>query len=294
VTGRDALGAAFGGRKREERRGASETWRHGAAPAVMALGGAPRLRSSHPMIEIRPDAQSSYPDVYTADAIAALRVLAPFDEDRKALMGARLARRALRTKNEQRLAFLDPVTLIARTSLSVQQARDGAFVGSEIPKDLQRQWIQGTGPGARPGVPIEKSIRNVAYALLSGADGWMFDGEDALGQLSTMSLDNQRNLKLAIHRDTVFLKTAEQVAGEMNRWAQGFFGRPIVGRGIEIPAVLPEEDIRGKDTDGDDTFGKVLELVRQHPQPSKGHTSHTYEREGGNYSANPSFIETDD
>ena len=37
--------------------------------------------------------------------------------------------------------------------------------------------------------------------LLSGADGWMFDGEDALGQVSTMSLDNQRNLKLAIHRD---------------------------------------------------------------------------------------------
>ena len=45
---------------------------------------------------------------------------------------------------------------------------------------------------------MDKSIRNVAYALLSGADGWMFDGEDALGQISTMSLDNQRNLKLAI------------------------------------------------------------------------------------------------
>jgi malate synthase len=43
-----------------------------------------------------------------------------------------------------------------------------------------------------------------------------------------MSLDNQRNLKLAIHRDPVFTKVAEQVAGEMNRWAQGFFGRPII------------------------------------------------------------------
>jgi malate synthase len=77
-------------------------------------------------------------------------------------------------------------------------------------------------------VSIGKSIRNVAYALLSGADGWMFDGEDALGQLSTMSLDNQRNLKLAIHRDPVFLEAAEAVAGEMNAWSQGFFGRPIV------------------------------------------------------------------
>jgi malate synthase len=68
----------------------------------------------------------------------------------------------------------------------------------------------------------------VAYALLSGADGWMFDGEDALGQVSTMSLDNQRNLRLAITRDPVFLKVAEEVAGEMNAWAKGFFKRPII------------------------------------------------------------------
>ena len=43
-----------------------------------------------------------------------------------------------------------------------------------------------------------------------------------------MSLDNQRNLKLAIHRDPLFLTVAEQVAAEMNQWATGFFGRPIV------------------------------------------------------------------
>src|SRR5690606_1526934 len=71
-------------------------------------------------------------------------------------------------------------------------------------------------------------IRNVAYALLSGADGWMFDGEDALGQISTMSLDNQRNLKLAISKDPVFMEAAEKVATEMNRWAQGFFSRDII------------------------------------------------------------------
>ena len=111
----------------------------------------------------------------------------------------------------------------------MQDARDGAFAGSDIPHDLQRQWIQGTGPGAKPDVPIEKSIRNVAYALLSGADGWMFDGEDALGQLSTMALDNQRNLKLAIHRDPrVHDRGRSRWPREMNAWAQGFFGRPIV------------------------------------------------------------------
>src|SRR5436309_4121479 len=93
---------------------------------------------------------------------------------------------------------------------------------------MRRERIQGTGQAAKPNAPVEKSIRNVAYALLSGADGWMFDGEDALGQISSMSLDNQRNLKLAVHRDPVFTKVAEQVAGEMNRWAGGFFGRPII------------------------------------------------------------------
>ena len=97
-----------------------------------------------------------------------------------------------------------------------------------IPDCLRRQWIQGTGPAARPHAPLKKSIRNIAYALLSGADGWMFDGEDALGQIATMSLDNQRNLKLALARDAVFLRTAEEVAGEMNRWGQSFFGKRLI------------------------------------------------------------------
>src|SRR5262249_11178495 len=143
-------------------------------------------------------------------------------------MAARIERRAARARDKQRIPFLDPQATIARTKITVQDARAGAFLGAEIPGDLRRQWIQGTGPAAKPQAPGEKNMRHVAYALLSGADGWMFDGEDALGQVSAMSLDNQRNLKLAIHRDPVFTKVAEQVAGEMNQWAQGFFGRPII------------------------------------------------------------------
>jgi malate synthase len=180
------------------------------------------------MLEIRPVALEKYPDVFTKAALDALHALAPLDDDRKAVMSARLARRAGRIRNRERIRFLDPDAVIARTSIRVQDARDGTFVGSEIPHDLQRQWIQGTGPGAKPGVSLDKSIRNVAYALLSGADGWMFDGEDALGQLSTMALDNQRNLALAIHREAVFMDAAEQVSGEMNAWAGQFFGRPII------------------------------------------------------------------
>ncbi|MGE3704639.1 MAG: malate synthase [Vicinamibacterales bacterium] len=179
-------------------------------------------------LEIRGNLATDYADVYTADALSALDALAPLDDDRKGLMAARIARRTARAKNRERIAFLDPDATIGRTNITVRQARAGDFVGSEIPNDLKRQWIQGTGPGAKPGVSIEKSIRNVAYALLSGADGWMFDGEDALGQLATMSLDNQRNLKLAIAQDPLFLKVAEEVAGEMNRWAEGFHGRRII------------------------------------------------------------------
>src|SRR5437667_2756949 len=179
-------------------------------------------------LEIHGNLENDYRDVFTPDAVAALEALAGLDADRKAVMAARIGRRAARARNKQRITFLDPQATIARTTIKVQDARDGAFTGTEIPQDLQRQWIQGTGPAAKPNAPVENSIRNVAYALLSGADGWMFDGEDALGQISTMSLDNQRNLKLAIHRDPVFTKVAEQVAGEMNQWAQGFFGRPII------------------------------------------------------------------
>ena len=161
------------------------------------------------MLQLRGNLAVAYDDVLTREALDALNALATLDVDRRQLMQARLDRRAERQRRRERIAFLEPNTTIGRTSIRVQDARDGKFAGSEIPADLQRQWIQGTGPAAKPDSRVEKSIRNVAYALLSGADGWMFDGEDALGQVSTMSLDNQRNLKLAIHRDAVFLTVAE-------------------------------------------------------------------------------------
>jgi malate synthase len=179
-------------------------------------------------LEIRKDRRDAYPDVYTPGALAVLHALASLDEDRRELMKARIRRRAMRAASRERIGFLDAGALIGRTSVQVSDARNGSFVGSEIPRDLQRQWIQGTGPGAKPNATLERSIRNVAYALLSGADGWMFDGEDALGQISTMSLDNQRNLKLAIDQSPVFLSVAEEVAREMNAWAEGFLGRRIV------------------------------------------------------------------
>jgi malate synthase len=179
-------------------------------------------------IQIRDNLKEVYKDVYTSEVLSALSSLAYFNNDIKDAMGRRIKRRSDRQQNKERITFPDPADYIPGTKIKVQDARDGRFEGAVIPHDLQRQWIQGTGPAAKPNAPIESSIRNVAYALLSGADGWMFDGEDALGQTSTMSLDNQRNLKLAIRKDPVFMKVAQQVAGEMNRWSMGFLKRNII------------------------------------------------------------------
>ena len=186
------------------------------------------MASLNRTVQIRGDLARQYDDVYSDTALDAIAALAELNEPRLDLMRRRIARRAARSRERRRIDFLAPGATIAGTEITVADARAGRFTGSAIPGDLQRQWIQGTGPGAKPGAPLPRSIRNVAYALLSGADGWMFDGEDALGQVTTMSLDNQRNLRLGIARAPEFLAAAEGVAGEMNGWAAGFLKRPII------------------------------------------------------------------
>jgi malate synthase len=187
----------------------------------VARGGAGRLL-------LRGGIQQHYPDVLTSAALDALEALAEFNRERQRIMRERIRRRAARFREGRRIGFLDPAATIPRTQLTVQQAREGKFEGSEIPHDLQRQWVQGTGPATKPRSTVEAGIRSVAFGLLSGADGWMFDGEDALGQVDTMSLDNQRNLKIAFGRKQPFLSIAEAVAVEMNAWAKGFFGRETI------------------------------------------------------------------
>ena len=159
-------------------------------------------------------------------------------------MRARIARRADRARTQ-------PADRVPRSgrhdrrgrAFAVRTRATGRFDGSEIPADLQRQWIQGTGPAARPHVPTETSIRNVAYALLSGADGWMFDGEDALGQISTMSLDNQRNLKLAIHRDPVFLEGRRAGGRRDERVGARLLRTAAIDHRLEAAARLHDEDL---------------------------------------------------
>ena len=149
-------------------------------------------------MQIRGNLASDYADIYTPAALDALKALAVLDPDRKTLMAARLARRDERARSGRRIEFLDPDALIGRTSMAVRDARAGDFEGSGDPARPAAAVDPGHRSCRQAGTHrSRRSIRNVAYALLSGADGWMFDGEDALGQVTTMSLDNQRNLKLA-------------------------------------------------------------------------------------------------
>ncbi len=188
----------------------------------------PTIIDRLPKIEIHKEIKSLYTDIYSPQVIDALSALSSLHQLQKKVMARRNERRAKRFLKKEKISFLNENHSIPGTNIKVQNARDGKFIGSDIPVDLQRQWIQGTGPGAKPNCPIDKSIRNVAYALLSGADGWMFDGEDALGQIRTMSLENQRNLKLSIAREPIFMRAAKKVAEEMNQWASEFLGRPII------------------------------------------------------------------
>ncbi len=211
-----------------------------------------------------------YPDVLSPEALEVLESLATLNSERVALMQKRYDRRRQRFEKNERITFLHEDGLIEGTEISVADARAGKFRGPVIPKDLQRQWIQGTGPATKPGASLESSIRNVAYALLSGADGWMFDGEDALGQIGNMSLDNIRNLKLAYQNDPVFLEVAEQVAGEMNSWSQSFLGEKIVGdwqkqltftTRIFRPRGLHLDDRHFRDADGRGLAASIVDTA---------------------------------
>jgi malate synthase len=219
---------------------------------------------------LREGIRQHYPDVLTPEALDALEALAGFNAERRRVMRERIQRRAERFRDRRRIGFLDPAAAIPRTRLTVQQARAGAFEGAEIPADLQRQWVQGTGPAARPRSTLEDGLRNVAYGLLSGADGWMFDGEDALGQVDSMSLDNQRNLRIAFSRQEPFLNVAQTVAAEMNAWARGFFGREIIAdwkkqldftTRIYRPRGLHLDDRHVRERDGSGFSAAIVDTV---------------------------------
>src|SRR5260221_3499961 len=90
---------------------------------------APRL------LEIRGNLENAYADVFTPEAIAALEALAGLDGDRKAVMAARIERRAARARNKQRIPFLHPHGTLSRAKIQVPDARARALNGAPISTD---------------------------------------------------------------------------------------------------------------------------------------------------------------
>ena len=83
-------------------------------------------------LQLHAGVEAEYGDVYTPDALAALQAVASLNGERLELMAARAQRRLERTRNQRRIEFLEPATLIPRTSISVRDAREGNFAGSAM------------------------------------------------------------------------------------------------------------------------------------------------------------------
>src|SRR5207253_1807883 len=90
------------------------------AAAVHALQRAARFLSGRRVVlRWRGNVGTAYDDVLTSGVVAALNELARLDVDRRALMQARLDRRAVRRQRHERIGFLNPDDLIGRTRLRV-------------------------------------------------------------------------------------------------------------------------------------------------------------------------------
>lgn len=93
---------------------------------------------------VRNNLHESYSDIHKPEAVSVLSLFARFNRDIKEVMVFRIKRKAVRQQQIKRIKFLDSESFIPRTGIKVQDVRDGNFDGAD--------------------------------ALLSGADGWMFDG----------------------------------------------------------------------------------------------------------------------
>ena len=113
-------------------------------------------------LRVRDGLLAEYPDVLGATALAAVEALAPFNAEQQRLMASRIARRTRRSAAREPIGFLHPESVIPGTTIMVRDARAGRFAGPEIPSDLRRQWVQGTGPGAKPNAPLDSSLRTRA------------------------------------------------------------------------------------------------------------------------------------
>jgi malate synthase len=165
--------------------------------------------------------RKAFSDVYTPKALEVLEKFAPYTERIHALLEKETKEDIARAQRKENFKFLPTETedgedyTVPGMKLSVKQVRNQEFEGAPVPKEFLRPGITQTGPTTRSGQPLKKSLRSIAYQLLSEAEYVLWDGEDSLAQLNNMSIEGQRNMKLAISKDPKFMDVVEQVAKEM-------------------------------------------------------------------------------
>ena len=99
-------------------------------------------------LHIRDNIEQSYGDVYTPEAIAALEFMSRFNGEQKAIMEKRTQRRKRRYEAGERITFLDPGSLIPRTSIKVKDARDRKIRGDRDSPRPKKTVDTGNGPGS--------------------------------------------------------------------------------------------------------------------------------------------------
>ena len=185
-----------------------------------------------PRLEWREEVRRDYPDIWTDEAVAAVEALAPLEPRAPRPDGGTdpAPPRCGRGAPPDRLPRSRGT--IPGTGIRVQDARDGNFDGSEIPADLARQWIQGTGPATRPRLAGGRARRAPAQRRLRAALGRRRLDVRRRGRARPGRHDVARQPAQPQAGDRRATRSscevAEQVAGEMNAWARGFFGRPII------------------------------------------------------------------
>jgi malate synthase len=132
-----------------------------------------------PNVDLNGAIESAHREVLTSEALAFVEQLhRRFEPVRRELLAARVQRRrALR--EGARLDFL----------AETREVREGDWQVAPAPADLQRRWVEITGPTDR---------KMAINALNSGADGFMADFEDANAPTWSNMVEGQVNLRDAI------------------------------------------------------------------------------------------------
>jgi malate synthase len=135
--------------------------------------------TTHPRLELQGAMERGFDEVLTPDALEFVAELQhEFGGRRSELLQAR-ARRRERFASGELLDFLS----------ETRKVRDGGWRVAAVPADLQRRWVEITGPTDR---------KMTINALNSGADGFMADFEDANAPTWRNMVSGHTNLRDAI------------------------------------------------------------------------------------------------